>query len=255
MLSCTEGLKYLFSSYKVTYRFMKKILILTTSSSQLLNTELSTGLWLGEFTEPYYHFIDHDCKVVIASPEGGQPPIDPTSELTENITASNRRFQDDEKAKYQLAHTQKLDDLEVTDFDGLFLPGGHGPMFDLASSELSGRLISAFYSSGKPIGAVCHGPAALLKAAEYDPTLLNGRKVTGFSDIEEKLVFKNGHIPFSLEKKLIESGGDYTSATIPFLPHTVTDGLLVTGQNPASSQGVAEALLELMHTTIELEAQ
>lgn len=227
---------------------MKKILMVLTSHSEMIDTDSTTGLWIGEFTDPYYEFRDKDYTVVLASPEGGSPPIDPMSKLTENITASNRRFVDDDFAKHALKHTLKLEDIEVSDYDAVFYPGGHGPMFDLANNEKSGQLIVEFLSQNKPVAAVCHGPAALLKAAELEPSILSGKRVTGFSNAEEKLVFRSGNIPFLLEDKLKEVGGDYDSALLPFASHTEEDGLLFTGQNPLSAAPVAKALINFLET-------
>lgn len=225
---------------------MKKILMIITSHELLDNTDSKTGLWIGEFTDPYYEFIDKEYKVTLASPLGGKPPIDPMSELTENITTANRRFQDDEIAKNALANTERLDDIKGEDFDALFYPGGHGPMFDLASNKKSGELIADFLNSNKPVAAVCHGPAALIKAAELDPLILKGRKVTGFSNAEEKLAMRNANIPYRLEDRLKELGADYSKALIPFLSHTETDGFLITGQNPLSAGATAQKLMEIM---------
>tara|TARA_R100001460_G_scaffold25967_4_gene52292 strand:+ start:8264 stop:8950 length:687 start_codon:yes stop_codon:yes gene_type:complete len=225
---------------------MKKILMIITSHELLENTDSKTGLWIGEFTDPYYEFIDKGYQVTLASPLGGKPPIDPMSELTENITTANRRFQDDETAKKALANTERLDDINGEDFDALFYPGGHGPMFDLASNKKSGALIADFLNSHKPVAAVCHGPAALIKAAELDPLILKGRKVTGFSNAEEKLAMRYANIPYHLEDRLKEVGADYTKALIPFLSHTETEGLLITGQNPLSAGPTAQKLIEIM---------
>lgn len=227
---------------------MKNILMVITSHQLLNNTESKTGLWIGEFTDPYYEFLDKGYKVTLASPMGGQPPIDPMSELTENITASNRRFQEDETAKVALANTLRLDDMNSADFDALFYPGGHGPLFDLSNNEKSGELIADFLNSNKPVAAVCHGPAALLKAAELDPLILKGRKVTGFSNAEEKLAMRYANIPYTLEDRLKEMGANYSKGLIPFLSHIQTDGLLITGQNPLSAAPTAQKLIELLET-------
>jgi len=141
---------------------MKKILMIVTSHEALKDTDSTTGLWIGEFTDPYYKLIDEGYSITIASPKGGKPPIDPMSELTENITGSNRRFQDDEVAQKALNNTLKLEEISAEQFDAVFFPGGHGPMFDLASNEISGKLILDFLKNNKPVAAVCHGPAALI---------------------------------------------------------------------------------------------
>lgn len=225
---------------------MKNILMVITSHELLNNTDSKTGLWIGEFTDPYYEFIERGYQVTLASPMGGQPPIDPMSQLTENITASNRRFQEDETAKKALANTVRLDSVKGEDFDALFYPGGHGPMFDLATDEKSGELIADFLNSKKPVAAVCHGPAALLKAAELDSLILKGRKVTGFSNAEEKLAMRSSNIPYNLEDRLKELGAHYSKSLIPFLSHVKTDGLLITGQNPLSAGPTAQKLIEVL---------
>ncbi|MEC5156688.1 type 1 glutamine amidotransferase domain-containing protein [Chryseobacterium sp. MP_3.2] len=223
---------------------MKKILMILTSHEDLENTEDKTGLWIGEFTDPYYEFIDKGFQVTLASPKGGKPPIDPMSALTENITGSNRRFQEDEVAKNALNTTQTLENISADDFDGVFFPGGHGPIFDLATNEKTGQLILDFLESGKPVAAVCHGPAALLKAAELNPSILQGKRVTGFSNTEEKLALRANKIPYQLEDRLKESGAEYHNAMLPFASHVEVDGLLITGQNPLSAGPTAEALLK-----------
>lgn len=218
--------------------------MILTSHEELENTDTKTGLWIGEFTDPYYEFIDKGYDVTLASPKGGRPPIDPMSALTENITGSNRRFQDDETAKNALNTTHRLEEISAADYDAVFYPGGHGPIFDLASNELSGKLILDFLESGKPVAAVCHGPAALLKAAEIDPSILKGKRVTGFSNTEEKLALRANNIPYQLEDRLKELCGNYHTALLPFASHVETDGLLITGQNPLSAGPTAEALIK-----------
>lgn len=218
--------------------------MIVTSHKDLLNTDTDTGLWIGEFTDPYYEFIDAGHQVTIASPKGGKPPIDTMSELTENITSSNRRFQDDATAQNALNTTLLLEGISASDYDAVFYPGGHGPIFDLASNELSGKLILDFLSSGKPVASVCHGPAALIKAAELDPGILKGKRVTGFSNAEEKLALRSNNIPYTLEDRLQELGADYHTGAVPFISHTEIDGLLITGQNPLSAGPTAKALLD-----------
>ena len=178
---------------------MKKILMVLTSHSKMVNTDSPTGIWLGEFTDPYYEFIDKEYEVTLASPRGGKPPIDPLSLMTENITSTNRRFKDDEIAKQALQKTYRLEEIDASDFDALFYPGGHGPMWDLAFNDASAAMIIDFITSDKPVGAVCHGPAALIKAAELLPNFLKGRKLTAFSNTEEKMTFR---ITFLINWKL-----------------------------------------------------
>ena len=222
---------------------MKKILVIITSHKELTDTDSTTGLWIGEFTDPYYVFIDAGCEVTLASPKGGKPPIDPMSELTEHITGSNRRFQEDIFAQRALDHTQLLDAVSSADYDAVFFPGGHGPLFDLATDETCGKLIVDFLSNGKPVAAVCHGPAAFIKAAELEPSILKGKRVTGFSNAEEKLAMRYKHIPYTLEDRLKELGADYKTGLVPFISHTEIDGLLITGQNPLSAGPTAKAMI------------
>lgn len=227
---------------------MKKILMILTSHSELKDTDSKTGLWIGEFTDPYYEFRDKNYTVVLASPKGGEIPIDPFSELTENITASNRRFVDDDFTQHALKHTLKLEDVSADDFDALFIPGGHGPMFDLATNQMSGQVIVDFLSSNKPVAAVCHGPAALIAAADIESSILSGKRVTGFSNAEEVLVLRSNNIPFKLEDKLKWLGADYHKSLVPFASHVETDGLLITGQNPLSASPVATSLINLLES-------
>ncbi len=225
---------------------MKRILMILTSHAELENTSAKTGLWIGEFTEPYYKFLNKGFHVTVASPKGGKPPIDEMSALTENITGSNRRFNEDEAAQNALNTTSKLDDISAADFEAVFFPGGHGPMFDLAGDALSGQLILDFLESNKPVAAVCHGPAALIKAAEIKSSLLKDKKVTGFSNTEEVLALRSNNIPYQLEDKLKELGADFHKALLPFASHVETDGLLITGQNPLSAGPTAEALIKVL---------
>lgn len=215
-----------------------------TSHEQMENTDSKTGLWLGEFTDPYYEFIDAGYQVTLASPLGGRPPVDPMSELTENITGPNRRFQDDEIAKTAFERTNVLSTINAADYDAVFYPGGHGPLWDLASDENSGRLILEFYNSGKPVAAVCHGPAALIKAAELQPGFIKGKTISAFTNTEEMMVRRKDNVPYMLETRLRELGADIHSALVPFMSHVETDGLLITGQNPLSAGPAAKALIK-----------
>lgn len=225
---------------------MKNILMILTSHKELDNTDSTSGVWLGEFTDPYYEFLDNHYTVTVASPLGGHPPIDPRSKLTENITASNRRFNDDESSQQVMASTQPLSEVKASEYDAVFYPGGHGPMWDLARDEQNARLLLDFYDLGKPIGAICHGPAALLKAAETRPNVLKDREGTAFSNAEEKLVGLSDNIPFKLEDRLKELGARYESATVPFTSKVKVAGRLVTGQNPASASKAAKELIRLL---------
>ncbi|MFN0253944.1 type 1 glutamine amidotransferase domain-containing protein [Pedobacter ureilyticus] len=228
---------------------MKKILMILTSHEGMENTDSKTGVWLGEFTDPYYELLDHGCTITLASPAGGEPPIDPMSKLTENITESNRRFNSDVSLLASFANTKKLADIDHNDFDAVFFPGGHGPLWDLSSNTHCGRIIVEMLQAGKPIAAVCHGPAALIAAEKHKPRLLKDKKVTGFTNTEEALVMRSDNIPFKLETRLKELGADFHSALIPMTAHVEVDGLLITGQNPLSAGPTAKALLEALGVT------
>jgi len=219
------------------------ILMVLTSHSVMGDSGKLTGLWLEEFVAPYYTFIDNGATVVLASPAGGQPPIDPRSTEPDSQTEATRRFQQDAEAQAALAHTQPLSEIDAAAFDALFFPGGHGPMWDLASSEAVAHLVETFWQQGKVIGAVCHGPAALVQAQDGQGTsILNGRSLTAFTNAEEAAVQLDQLVPFALESRLVELGGRFSQAQ-PFQPHVVSDGNLITGQNPPSSTQTAQAVL------------
>lgn len=222
---------------------MKKILMVLTSHDQLGNTGKKTGFWLEEFAAPYYAFLDAGAELVLASPMGGQPPLDPKSDLPEFQTTLTDRFKADPAAQQALAHTVPLDSVKADDFDCVFYPGGHGPLWDLAVSQQSIDLIQAFERAGKPIGFVCHAPGALrhVKKANGEP-LVRGRRVTGFTNGEEDAVELTDVVPFLIEDEFKAQGGLYEKGP-DWAPYVVVDGRLVTGQNPASSEGVAKALL------------
>lgn len=226
---------------------MKNILMILTSHSEMENTDGKTGVWLGEFTDPYYEFIDAGFDVTLASVKGGRPPVDPMSELTENITGANRRFQEDEVAKAAFSHTQPLNQMNASYFDAVFYPGGHGPIWDLAKDNNSGILILDFIDAGKPVAAVCHGPAALISAENQRPGFLKGKTISAFSNTEETMVGRSGNVPFLLQTKLEELGAEVKTAMVPFLSHVETDGLLITGQNPLSAGPTAKALIEFLN--------
>lgn len=230
---------------------MKKILMVLTSHSEMENTTDKTGVWLGEFTDPYYEFIDAGYNVTLSSPKGGRPPVDPMSELTENLTGSNRRYQDDEMAKSAFSHTTPLNQIKSEDYDAVFYPGGHGPIWDLAVDNNSGILIHDFLDSGKPVAAVCHGPAALINAEQQRPGFLKGKVISAFSNTEETIVGRSGNVPYKLQSKLEELGAEVKTALVPFLSHVETDGLLITGQNPLSAGPTAKALIELLEKQTE----
>jgi putative intracellular protease/amidase len=223
-----------------------KILIVLTSHSELGDTGEKTGFCVEEFAAPYYEMADAGVKITLASPKGGQPPIDPRSELPGAQTKFTRRFDKDEPLKEKLAHTLKLSDIKASDFDAVFYPGGHGPMWDLVKDANSIALIEAFQQQGKPMALVCHAPCALLKVKlPGGDALIKGKNVTGFSDTEEAAVKLTKVVPFLLEDELEKAGGHYSKGP-DWGVYVQTDGLLVTGQNPASSAEAAKALLKLL---------
>ncbi|MFD3300085.1 type 1 glutamine amidotransferase domain-containing protein [Aquipseudomonas alcaligenes] len=223
-----------------------KILLVLTSHDQLGNTGHKTGFWLEEFASPYYVFKDAGAQITLASPKGGQPPIDPKSDASDAQTAATRRFAEDAEAQRLLATSLPLAQVRAEDFDALFYPGGHGPLWDLAEDSTSIALIERFIALGKPVGAVCHAPGVLrhVKAADGTP-LVRGKRVTGFSNSEEDAVALTDVVPFLVEDMLKDHGGVYGRAA-DWHSHVEVDGLLVTGQNPASSDASAEALLTLV---------
>ncbi|MBP0017470.1 MAG: type 1 glutamine amidotransferase domain-containing protein [Cyanobacteria bacterium SBLK] len=223
-----------------------KILIVLTSHDTLGNTGQKTGFWLEEFAAPYYIFIDAGADVILASPAGGQPPLDPKSSEPDYQTEATRRFDGDKAAQEKLAATLPLKDIKAEDFDAIFYPGGHGPMWDLATDEINAKLAGEFYNRGKAIGAVCHGPAALVKAKDKQGnSILQGRSLTCFTNVEETTVELDKIVPFLLETRLQELGGIFSNAEA-FSPHCVCDGQIVTGQNPPSSEPAAKAILEMI---------
>lgn len=221
------------------------ILMVVTSHDTLGDTGEKTGFWLEEFAAPYYVFRDAGVVVTVASPKGGMPPVDPKSNLPENQTEATRRFATDKAAQAELANSLKLTAVSVDDYDAVFFPGGHGPLWDLAVSPVSIALIESFAKAQKPIGSVCHAPATLCDVRGPDGEfLVKGKSVTGFTNSEEKAVGLDRVVPFLLEDRLKERGGIFSSGG-DWLAHVQVDGLLVTGQNPASSAPAAEELLKL----------
>ena len=221
-----------------------KILIVLTSHDQLGDTGKKTGFWLEEFAAPYYVLADADAAITLASPNGGQPPLDPKSDEPDFQTQATERFKSDRDAQTTLANTVKLSDISPDDFDAVFYPGGHGPMWDVAEDRNSIALIEAMYASGKPVAAVCHAPAVLRHAKTLDGSpLVTGKSVTGFSNTEEDAVQLSSVVPFLLEDELKAKGAKYSKAE-DWHPYVITDGNLITGQNPASSELVAKAVLE-----------
>jgi len=220
-----------------------KILMVLTSHDRLGDTGHKTGFWLEEFAAPYYAFRDAGAEVILASPLGGQPPLDPKSDEPGSQTEATRRFRADPAAGLALGNTLKLADALELPFDGVFYPGGHGPLWDLAEDPHSIRLIEAAWAAGKPVAAVCHAPGVFrhVKGADGAP-LVRGRKVTGFANSEEQAVGLSAVVPFLVEDMLRQAGGHYQQGP-DWAPFVLTDGRLVTGQNPASSAPAALALL------------
>ncbi|MGH6978740.1 MAG: type 1 glutamine amidotransferase domain-containing protein [Brevundimonas sp.] len=223
-----------------------KILMVLTSHDQLGDTGHKTGFRLEEFAAPYYVLKDAGAEIVIASPKGGQPPLDPKSDAEDAQSEDTRRFKADADAQGALANTQKLAEMKAGDFDAVFYPGGHGPLWDLANDPVSIRLIEAFAAADKPTGFVCHAPGVLkdVKGADGQP-LVKGRAVTGFTNSEEEAVGLTEVVPFLVEDMLATNGGRYSKGA-DWGPYVLTDGMLVTGQNPASSREAADALLKLL---------
>tara|TARA_R110001592_G_scaffold63585_11_gene194915 strand:+ start:809 stop:1507 length:699 start_codon:yes stop_codon:yes gene_type:complete len=221
----------------------KKVLMVITSHSDLGSSGEKTGFWVEEFAAPYYAFIDAGTHVTLASPAGGQPPIDPKSESPDAQTAATRRFDEDTESQALLAKTAKLSDVKAADYDAVFYPGGHGPLWDLTDNVESIALIESFLAANKPVAAVCHATAAFLNikdaAGDY---VVSGKAVTGFSNTEEDAVQLSDVVPFLLEDELVKRGGDYQKVA-DWHAFAVQDGLLITGQNPASSELAAEKLL------------
>ncbi len=228
---------------KMTTQTQRKILMVLTSHDQLGNTGKKTGFWVEEFAAPYYVFKDAGFNITLASPKGGQPPIDPTSELADFQTDATKRFDQDSDAQQALASTAVLSEINAGEYDAIFYPGGHGPLWDLTDDKNSIALIEAFNNSNKPVGTVCHSSAVLLNAVNADGTqLVNGKAVTGFSNTEEAAVELLDVVPFLLEDELINKGGNYQKVE-DWHAFAIQDGLLFTGQNPASSAMVAEKMV------------
>jgi putative intracellular protease/amidase len=228
-----------------------KILMVLTSHDRLGDTGKKTGFWLEELAAPYYVFKDAGAEITLASPRGGQPPLDPKSDEPDSQTDATRRFRADKTAMQALASTRPLASVRAEDFDAVFYPGGHGPLWDLAESRDSAALIETMWAAGKPVAAVCHAPGVLrdVKAADGSP-LVKGKRVTGFSNTEEAAVGLTKVVPFLVEDMLKAAGAIYSKGG-DWQPHVVTDGLLVTGQNPASSEAGAKALLKVLEARAE----
>jgi putative intracellular protease/amidase len=226
-----------------------KIVMVLTSHDRLGDTGRKTGFWLEEFAAPYFVFRDAGVELTLASPNGGQPPIDPKSDLPENQTAAMARFKRDEAAQQALAHTIPLADVRAADYDTVFYVGGHGPMWDLAESPVSIALLESFYGSGKPIALVCHSPGVLRHVTDNGAPLVKGKRVTGFTNEEEEEVQLTHVVPFLVEDELKHLGATFEK--VPnWQPFSIVDGRLVTGQNPASSTSAAQALLGVLASRV-----
>ena len=223
------------------------ILMVLTSHDQLGNSGIKTGVWLEEFAAPYFIFKDAGAGITLASPKGGQPPLDPKSEAENSQTDATRRFKQDSGAQKALAHSNKLSEIVAAQYDAVYYAGGHGPLWDLAEDSNSIRLIETMFASGKPVAAVCHGPAVFRHAKTVDgQPLVEGKAVTGFTNSEEAASGLTNTVPFLVEDMLKKNGAKFSKAA-NWQSHVLTDGNLITGQNPASSEGVATALLRQLN--------
>jgi putative intracellular protease/amidase len=224
--------------------FKMKILMLLTSHDRLGNTGKKTGFWLEEFAAPYYTFKDAGATITLASPLGGQPPLDPKSDTPDSQTKDTQRFKADPATQDALAHTLKLGEIAAGDFDAVFYPGGHGPLWDLAEDPASIDLIEFMLAAGKPVALVCHAPGVLRYVKTLDGApIVQGKAVTGFTNTEEQAAGLTEIVPFLVEDMLKQNGGHY-SKVADWQPYVIKDGLLITGQNPASSAPAAKELLE-----------
>lgn len=223
----------------------KKVLFVLTSHDELGDTGLKTGFWTEELAAPYYALSDKGVEVTLASPKGGLPPIDPKSEDPSSQTDATRRMDEDETLKNKLKSTYQLSEVKSDDFDAVFYPGGHGPLWDLAEDKMSQQLIVDFYTNGKPVAFVCHAPGVLKDVKIDGEYLVKDKNVTGFTNTEEEAVQLTDIVPFLVEDMLKKNGGVYTKIE-DWSPYAVVDGRLITGQNPASSEKVAEELLKLL---------
>lgn len=237
---------FMATAQKQNNKKMKKVLFVVTSHDKLGNTGEKTGFWTEELAAPYYELADQGIQIDIATPLGGQPPIDPKSADPASATEDTKRFDSDTALLEKLKHTLKLADVKESDYDAVFYPGGHGPLWDLTKDKNSINLIQKFYNNNKPVAFVCHAPGVLKDVKVNGDYLVKGKKVTGFSNAEEAAVGLTDVVPFLLEEVLQANGGIY-SKTENWQPYAVEDGLLITGQNPASSKLVAQKLLEQLN--------
>lgn len=226
----------------------KKVLMVITSHAELGSTGEKTGFWVEEFAAPYYAFVDAGVQVTLASPAGGQPPVDPKSEQADFQTESTRRFGEDAEAQALVANTAKLAEMNAADYDGVFYPGGHGPLLDLTDNSESIALIESFLASNKPVAAVCHAPAVLLNIKDANGEYaIKGKAVTGFTNNEEAAVQLTDIVPFLLEDELVKRGAEFQKVA-DWNAFAVQDGLIISGQNPQSSELAAEKLLAALNS-------
>jgi putative intracellular protease/amidase len=231
---------------KKTKQLYMKILIVLTSHSKLGRSEEKTGFWIEEFAAPYYLFKEAGAKITLASPKGGQPPIDPKSDAPDNQTEATVRYKKDDVVLGLMANTTKLEKIDSKNFDAIFFPGGHGPLWDLTSDHDSISLIEEFWDAKKPVAAVCHAPAVLLNVKDEDGNyIVKGKKITGFSNTEEAAIDLDHIVPFMLEDELIKKGAIYSKKE-DWTSYAIKDGLLITGQNAQSSEAVAKKLLGIL---------
>jgi len=222
---------------------MKKLLMILTSHADLADKADQTGAWLSTFTDAYYAFVKAGFEVTVATPHGGKPPIDPLSEQPDYATDEVKTYRDDFMAQMELGNTWSLDEVGSTVFDAVYVAGGHGALWDLADNRQLGRLLYDCLMNDTPVALVGHGVAAMLSLVTLRPTVLKGLRVTGFTDTEEALLKRHAYLPLRLKDRLKELGAEFTHAIIPFSPHIETDGIFITGQNPASAAMVAQALV------------
>jgi putative intracellular protease/amidase len=234
------------TAQKSNKKGMKKVLFVVTSNDKLGNTGEKTGFWSEEFAAPYYELLDKGIEITIASPLGGQPPIDPKSADPSSATEDTKRFDADQALQEKLKNTHKLSTINQKDYDAVFYPGGHGPLWDLVEDKNSIALIESFYTHNKPVAFVCHAPAVLKNVKVKGEYLVKGKKVTGFTNEEEEAVGLTKVVPFLLEDALTQNGAKFSKIG-NWQPYAVEDGLLITGQNPASSKLVAGKLLEQLN--------
>lgn len=222
-----------------------KVLMVLTSHSELGDTGKKTGFWAEEFAAPYYVLADAGAEIALASPKGGKPPIDPSSTKEDAQTEATKRFDEDKELQEKLAYTKKLEEVNASEFDGVFYPGGHGPLWDLAVDLKSIALIEDFYSQMKPLAFVCHAPGVLGNTESNMEPLVRGKNVTGFSNSEEEAMGLTNVVPFLVEDKMNQMGANYSKGE-DWSSYVMVDGKLITGQNPASSEEAAKALLKLL---------